>query len=247
MKLNSGFFSSASIKKNIKVSNDRSMIAPTYGTSYHDDTMSFRDSNNSVIIVAFSNQQNYTSYMKDDLCHSDSDVVPSMRNVSSNYGNTSNNVSNVGDNNNSQKKNGGRCDYCKQDFKGRVYGYPVDCREVSYLDENDTYRIHYVFWEEGEFCKRSHALGYLRKFEGRDYLNRRIVTNDSESYLKHLHKLECPNDVLECPPDFRLLKENGGSLTKEIFDDKRHSWKEIPRVILCPAKIPSIEFKFRPN
>lgn len=205
-------------KCQIKITNNTTILAPTYGNNNNHPIFCMKDRNNSSIIIATTNHQNYEVFTK----------------------------------NGGQVPEGGRCDFCKEDFPHASVGYPVAYKELTLLtndsgDTNDAkYRIVYVFWVEGCHCSFECALGYVRLFMNRPANNRDNSMADCERYLRLLYKLTYPQSGnLRAAQDPRLLKNfNKGSLTKEEWSDSRHVYTRSDKVLMIPAKIEYIRSNF---
>lgn len=150
-----------------------------------------------------------------------------------------------------QLPEGGRCDYCKEDFTHTAIGYPIDAQEQTILtnDSNDVtkavYRVYYVFWTEGEFCDFECMLGYIRNILSRPAEYRDTTLRDSERMAKKLYYLTYPNaPPLRPASDPRLLKSRRGSLTREQWKNQSHIYVRTDRVLMIPAKVEYIQQNF---
>lgn len=152
---------------------------------------------------------------------------------------------------------GGRCDFCKEDFKNTVIGYPVGFREITVLTNSDSsdkvdnsegakYRVIYAFWVEGCHCSFECALGCIHMHVNRLSTSRDSMLSDSERYLKLLYRLTYPNaGILKPATDPRLYSLHGkGSLTKEEWSDSKHIYTRSDRVLMIPAKVEYIRSNF---
>jgi len=214
----SGFFSRpVSLKQKIKIAPNTAILAPTYGTTNYSPVFCVKDRNNCSIVIATTG-------------HSDFEVFTRTG---------------------GELPTGGRCDHCKDDFTETVVGYPVGYQELTVLtnDHNDSkqarYRILYVFWVEGKFCSFECALGYVRLILSRPADYRDTTLRDSERMLKTLYKFQYPTaGPLRPAQDPRLLKINGGSLTKEEWRDVRHVYLRTDRILMIPAKVEYVQQNF---
>lgn len=124
---------------------------------------------------------------------------------------------------------GGRCDFCKRDFDTQNIGYPVAHEERTLLINNDNpyYKVHYIFWMDGETCSLECSLSEIRRNQ----------CLHSEYMLHKLFKIMYPNSgVLRYAQAPKLLKINKGSLTKEEWENPRHIYKPTDRILLLPVK-----------
>jgi hypothetical protein len=128
----------------------------------------------------------------------------------------------------------GRCEYCLVDFHHEAAGYPVAYQEHT-VKEQGRHRILHCFWDEGCFCSLGCALGYLERLRpgtGQDPL-----LAAAERHLRRLFSLLYPQaGSLRSHPDPRLLKSNGGSLTREEWEDGRYHYRRTDQVLLLPVK-----------
>lgn len=150
-----------------------------------------------------------------------------------------------------QLPTGGRCDFCKDDFKDVAIGYPLGYQELTVLTNYDKdvsksrYRILYTFWVEGKFCSFECSLGYIRLILSRPADQRDTTLRDSERMLKMLYKLMYPTaGPLRPAQDPRLLKTNSGSLSKDEWQDTRHIYIRTDRILMIPAKVEYIQQNF---
>jgi hypothetical protein len=214
----SGFFSRQSISKSkIAIVQNKPILAPVYGTTNHSSIFTIKDKNNCSIVIATTG-------------HADFEVFTTSG---------------------GKLPTGGRCDLCKEDFTETAVGYPVGYKEITVLTNDDSnvrnarYRIIYAFWVEKRFCTFECALGYVRMILVRPSDYRDTTIRDAERLLKTLHKLMYPNSgPLRPAQDPSLLIINGGSLTKEQWQDQRHVYIRTNRVLMIPAKIEYDQQKF---
>jgi len=111
--------------------------------------------------------------------------------------------------------------------------------------KNSHYRIIYTFWVEGEFCSFECALGYIRILLSHPSDYRDTTIRDSERLLKLLYKFMYPTaGILRPAQDPKLLRSNKGSLTKEEWKDNRHIYIRTDRILMIPAKIEYLQQNF---
>ena len=214
-----GFFSrQCTNKSKIFIAQNSAILAPVYGTTHESKIFSIRDKNNSSVILTTTG-------------HSDCEVFTYSGGC---------------------LPTGGRCEHCKYDFTEIAVGYPVAYQELTALTnetddpKNAKYRILYTFWVEGKFCTFECALGYIKLMLGRPANYRDSTINDSERLLKLLYSLTYPNSPpLRPAQDPRLLQINGGSLTKEEWNNKKHIYIRTDRVHMIPAKVQYIQQDFK--
>lgn len=140
---------------------------------------------------------------------------------------------------------GGRCEYCREDFTHVSIGYPIAYQETLALC-NDHYRVLYTFWVEGKFCTFECALGYVQLMLSKPSNYRDITIYDSERLLKLLYKLIHPTETLRPAQDPRLLKINGGPLTREEWQTKKHIYIRTDRVLIIPVKVEYLQQSLNP-
>jgi hypothetical protein len=207
--------------KKIKLSQTTTSLAPKYGVSNKDPIFSVKDKHNCNVVFATSG-------------HSDFEVFTRT---------------------NGNLPVGGRCGLCCDDFTQTALGYPIGYREQIILSNNQEdpskaqYRIVYAFWVEGRFCSFECALGYIRLILARPADFRDPTLKDSERMLKLLFSLTYPENKMPLRPaqDPRLLLSNGGSLTKEQWQDTRHIYVRTDRVLMIPAKVEYLQQNFNPQ
>lgn len=212
---NNGYFSNNnSNKSEIKLANNTAILAPNYGTNNLSPIFCLKDKNNCNIIIATTGHSDFQIYT------TQGGSLPT----------------------------GGRCDFCKEDFTNTAVGYPVGYQEQTLLSNNDgasKYRIFYTFWVEGKFCSFECALGYVQLILAHPSYTRDTTIRDSEHLLKLLYKLMYPtSNTLRPSQDPRLLKVNGGSLSKEEWQDNRHIYVRTDRILMIPAKVEYVQQNF---
>ena len=205
------------LKSSIRIAHNTSILAPTYGVSNHDAVFSVKDRNNCSVVYATTGHSDFEVFTK----------------------------------NGGELPVGGRCEYCRDDFQHIAVGYPVGYQEQTILTNNcedprqARYRVVYVFWTEGRFCSFECCLGYVRTVLSKPADYRDTTLRDSERMLKHLHKLTYPTAGLLRPAqEPRLLKSNGGSLTREEWQDQRHVFIRTDRILMIPAKVEYVQQNF---
>lgn len=153
---------------------------------------------------------------------------------------------------------GGRCEWCREDFKHESCGVavahkkivftvfngvgvldPSDLGPFDYQDEKGIiYRDTNTFWTEGIFCDMECALAQAELYSRLPFYRQDVHYVDSLSLTRYLHRLLYPDSPPLTPaPDYRLLKSNGGSLTYEEYKNKRYTYKRTSNILLIPAKI----------
>lgn len=202
-----GMFANLETNTKIIITASNKILPPQYGTSNADPVFCIKDRNNCNIVVATTN-------------HSDFQVFRKTGAIS---------------------QTGGRCEYCHDDFTTTVVGYPLNFREsVVLTNENGVskHRILYTFWVDGKFCSFECALGYIQNILARPADYRDFSHRDCERWLRLLYKLTYPNSkLLKAAPDPRLLISNGGSLTREEWQNGQHTFTRTDRVLIIPAKV----------
>jgi hypothetical protein len=205
-------------KKKIKIAQTSTSLAPSYGNSNKDAIFSVKDKHNSNVIFATSGHNDFEVFTR-----------------------TGGNL-----------PVGGRCGLCGDDFTQTALGYPIGYQEqIMLCNQSDDplkahYRLIYVFWVEGRFCSFECTLGYIRLILARPADFRDPTLRDSERMLKMLFSLTYPDIKTPLRPaqDPRLLLSNGGSLTKEEWQDTRHVYVRTDRVLLIPAKVEYLQQNF---
>lgn len=204
--------------KKIKLSHTTTSLAPKYGMSNKDPIFCVKDKHNCNVVFATSGHTDFEVFTR----------------------------------NNGTLPVGGRCSFCNEDFTQTALGYPIGYREQLILVPNQEepsksqYRIVYVFWVEGRFCSFECALGYIRLIMSRPADFRDSTLKDSERMLKLLYSMSYPDNKKTLRPaqDPRLLQINGGSLTKEQWQDSRHIYVRTDRVLMIPAKVEYLQQNF---
>lgn len=132
-------------------------------------------------------------------------------------------------------KRGGICDYCKCQFDSYCLGYPVSFHETNVTFEG---RIHvfYIFNMKGEFCTFECTKAYIELLNGNTSCVIRNEISTSLQGLLFLYKIIHGNKPLRSANDRYLLKENGGTLTREEWLNHNSLYIPTNRVVCAPVK-----------
>jgi hypothetical protein len=211
-----GFFSrQITNKSTIKISQNKTILAPTYGNTNHSPVFCVKDRNNCSILIATTGHENYEVFTSTggglplggrcDFCKEDFDHTA----------------------------------------MGYPLGYQEITALTTDDSGNHRYRILYTFWVEGEFCSFECALGWIQSILSRPADFRDTTLRDSGSMLLFLHKLMYPNSgPLRPSQDPKLLRSRKGSLTKEEWKDYHHVYIRTDRVLMIPAKVEYVQQNF---
>lgn len=120
---------------------------------------------------------------------------------------------------------GGRCQWCLQDFTGSAIGIPVGYKNI---DEKTS-----VFWTECCFCDFSCCLAKLIQFVT---LGESHYSN-SMNYLMVLFRRLYPDEELSPAKDWRLLEANGGSLPVDKWKSQKYNFVRTSGLVLAPVKV----------
>lgn len=133
---------------------------------------------------------------------------------------------------------GGRCEWCRRLFTNESQGVPIAFKEGEAISANKNGAPYYAFWDEGTFCSYRCVLAHILMFKEIGPQQRDPLYLNSEATLRFRFSLEYPNvEVLLPAPDYRLLKENGGSLTDEEFDGTKYTYLRTANVVIIPCKV----------
>jgi hypothetical protein len=166
---------------------------------------------------------------------------------------------------------GGRCEYCRDDYKTETIGIPIAYKEFTFLTnkgisstnniltdndnltknniltENDNcpkYKVYYTFWVDGRFCSFSCALSHIDKLLSTHPKYVDVIYRDSDKLLKFMYKCLYPNNPpIKQAQDPKLLMINGGSLTREEWENPKYNYKKTNNIIMIPSKIEYIREK----
>lgn len=134
---------------------------------------------------------------------------------------------------------GGRCDWCKQDFTGPRHGTVVKYEEVIFLTlENGKYcnKPCSVFWIEGCCHSDRCALAILTQQMNAPARVRRPCLGESEELLRHKYFVQTGRYDLHPAPPFTLHSGNGGPLSPSEFDDPGVQYFPSREILCIPAK-----------
>jgi len=121
------------------------------------------------------------------------------------------------------------CQYCMLHFEHEKVGIPVKVlKNIS--DGSTTY-----YWK-GIFCGTSCADAKLRTFESASLLTRQSIYMNSRGYLIQMHDRMHPGVELTRSPEYDLLEEHGGSMSREKYFSKRTTFRPVPNVYYSQAR-----------
>lgn len=145
---------------------------------------------------------------------------------------------------------GGRCEYCREDYTTETIGIPLEYEEFTILtnkgldDDKPVYKLYYTFWVDGKFCSFECVLSFVLTMLSTHPKYRDITYKESDKLLKFMYKLLYPNsEELRSAHDPRLLIVNGGSLTKEEWQNNKVFYKKTNNIIMIPVKVEYIREK----
>jgi hypothetical protein len=121
------------------------------------------------------------------------------------------------------KKMGGRCDSCKDDFNHTAIGYPVTYDKQVIL-ENNKYHTNHIFYTKGKFCSFQCALYWMKLVHEK---------TDLIQFMYSLYNTDPDKAVLRCVNEPRLRVKNGGSLTEEEWKDEKYFFVNTNKNIKC--------------
>ena len=150
---------------------------------------------------------------------------------------------------------GGRCEYCRDDYKTETIGIPIAYKEFTVLtnkkvnlkddDKIPKYKVYYTFWVDGRFCNFSCALSHINKLLSSHPKYIDVIYRDSDKLLKFMYKCLYPNNPpIKPAQDPKLLMINGGSLEREEWENPKYVYKKTNNIIMIPSKIEYIREKF---
>lgn len=136
------------------------------------------------------------------------------------------------------------CFICFGDVKDELVGYPIFFYEKILFSSNGKATIQYHFLIEGSFCSFECALRFVRKNFALQANFRDKTMRESERLMLLLFELMYPGETLREAQDPFLLESNGGSLTREEWNDKKHVYLKTDRIVIGPAKVEYVRSNF---
>ena len=117
----------------------------------------------------------------------------------------------------------GKCHWCLIPITVPPIGIPVKC--VKYKDK-------YVFFVDGCYCSFPCCYSGVKSLTQFTYRNDKPLYKNSEQLLLFMFELNYPGKKLKEAPDWKLLIENGGSLTRDKFFDFDCLYHKIPNYLI---------------
>lgn len=122
------------------------------------------------------------------------------------------------------------CDWCRYPFKGERVGIPLKVE----IEKGMPTIVH----NEGCFCSFECCLSEVKWRRGVSFSYRDPLYMDSEQLLRYVYRLCYPKgEVLREAPDFRLLRNNGGSIDLDDFFSKTHKYVRTSQVLQNPVRV----------
>jgi hypothetical protein len=120
------------------------------------------------------------------------------------------------------------CKWCRLRINSSWVGIPIN--HVKKGQEE-------YFYTTGTYCCYSCAYAHLRcilsQYRASSHSSKYI---NSEQYLKYLFHQQYPNKQLHASPDWNLLEDNGGPLSREDFFAQSSSYVPLPSMKIVPTK-----------
>lgn len=117
----------------------------------------------------------------------------------------------------------GKCQWCLLQIIRPPIGIPIKC--IKNKDK-------YIFYVDGVYCSFPCCFSGLKRLLFYTFKNDKPLYKNSEQLLRLMYDLNYPGKKLFEAPDWQLLVENGGSLTKENFFDSNYSYCKIPGYLI---------------
>lgn len=132
-----------------------------------------------------------------------------------------------------------KCKYCKRGNLKNPIGFPVAMEFVK-----DDVHFHVT----DAFCDFGCAFSYLKRKKGESRMFRSPLYDNAEQILYAFYYRVYPDRMgknIKDKPEWELLRENGGSLTNEEFDNEASEYIPIPSVTLSQSKKQYIKVNFK--
>ena len=131
----------------------------------------------------------------------------------------------------------GKCEWCLRKIKQTPVGIPIAVTKVTRVSNNEKY-TNLTFHVDGLQCRFECAYSVLKRRNASSYLYRDPLHMDSEQMLLLMYRTMHPHSgkLMEAK-DWRLLKENNGTLDDDKYDEGSHHYIRTNNVVLLPAKI----------
>lgn len=129
---------------------------------------------------------------------------------------------------------GGRCKWCRRDFKHQAIGVPV---KTVRMDDK------LVVYYNGVACRYGCAYALWKLMYSKMMLRRDSQFINGEMILKYLYSLQYPNSPkLQESADPDLLKINGGSLEDSEYDNYNYIYLPNTSFVWAPVKSQHLRF-----
>jgi len=133
--------------------------------------------------------------------------------------------------------NGEKCNWCRVELTQSPIGIPIKIQCLKTKDASQGENKYYVFHCEGSYCSFECCYAGLKQLNQPIFVTRDSLHMESEQMLRFMYDIIYPNSKLQEAPDWRILKDNGGFLSREEFFSCNHTFHRLPSIILLPAKV----------
>jgi hypothetical protein len=143
-----------------------------------------------------------------------------------------------------KREKGGICEWCFQPYThegiGVIIASKIEMFSIIEPGQKETkIKKCFIFWDEGlGFCSNECNCAWCYRYSSLPPNMRDPLTLNSINALKLLHQLQYPNAGPLVPAqDYRLIKENKGSIPYAEWKGNSHIYKRTTNVIVIPAKV----------
>lgn len=133
-----------------------------------------------------------------------------------------------------QPPKGGRCHYCRLEFTHESVGVVLGKTDYHYEGQLRT-----VMFTDGTFDDFRCALAYIEDLPDHARRFHPNMLTDTTMLYSLMHP---KGPILQKANDWRLLKENGGSLDQDIWKDEQYRFVELADVMVEQARVPFMRF-----
>jgi len=129
-----------------------------------------------------------------------------------------------------------RCKYCKRTILKNPMGLPISM-EITREKDGNPPKISFTTIDA--FCDFGCTFSHLKRKTGQSRIYNGPLYSNAEQILYCLYYRVHPDKLGENineKPDWELLKENGGPLTNEEFDNETSEYFSVPSVTVAPVK-----------
>lgn len=128
---------------------------------------------------------------------------------------------------------GGRCLWCRHQFDHEAVLLPLTYQLMTLENRSVLFIAH----GEGIYCDFECCLADIHEFRSKSFNSKDINYVNSEQILRYMFSSLYPNKILSPAQDYRLSKENGGSMEYSEYKSTSSRYYRTANNVMIPLKV----------